>query len=176
MRERIGHGRDVVESFTLSKAFVADKEECFAFGEVTPEVAPKLVADEWWNRLVWNIEVIFRVECVVAEEFKERSVQRILPRFRNHLHDGASVAAIFRFVIVREDAKFLDPVDAKKLAGNAARRKRVIGIVDIHAVDGVVRRCGALAVHRKLGKSAFLQRTRPGARSGRDARFEKNEL
>src|SRR5690242_6146311 len=176
MRERVGHGRDVAESFTLSKPLVADERECLVFGDGTSEAAPKLVADEWWNRFVWNVEVIFRVECVVAEEFKERSVRRILARFRNHLNDCASVAAILRVVIVREDTEFADAVDAKKLAGDAARRKRVIGIVGIHAVDSVVRRCGTLAVHRKLRNSSLLKRARTGAWSGRDARFEKNEL
>ena len=59
MRDRIGQGPDVVEPFTLSKALVADEEECLVFGDGTSEAAPKLVADERWNRFVWNIEVIF---------------------------------------------------------------------------------------------------------------------
>ena len=90
----------------------------------------KLIALEWWNGSGWTIEEVFGVECRVAQEFKNISVDVIGSSVTDGVDNAAHRATIFRRSVVCDYFEFLDRFHAKHLAAGATWSK-VLRIVHV---------------------------------------------
>src|ERR1700686_1651253 len=70
----LGDGHD---SDRLLLAFVVDVEECLVFDDRPTQGGAVLVVVEWRLGLAGRIEIVARIQCIVAEIFTRSSVQGV---------------------------------------------------------------------------------------------------
>src|ERR1019366_5607520 len=103
---RHGTGRRVGD---LADAFIVEEEEQFVFDDGAGDAAAELVQ---MDRGGAGLEIVFGVEDVVAQEFKQTAVKGVTTRLGDDVDDVAIGAAVLRTVIARHDFKLLNAVDA----------------------------------------------------------------
>src|SRR5689334_16161248 len=80
----------------LPKAFVIHKEKRPIFGNGTAQRYAELIALKWRRRT--HVEIIARIEIVVAEKFVRTAVEAIRTRLRDDAHLRAGTLSVFRAV------------------------------------------------------------------------------
>ena len=55
-------------------AFVAGKEECAIMHDRAADASAELVAHEWWDRGLTEVEVVLGIEGRISVQFEQRSM------------------------------------------------------------------------------------------------------
>src|SRR5882724_10249002 len=117
-------------SFT---AFVTGKPKGPAFHQRSTDTVAVNVAVKGKNG-TRGIEIVLRVEALIAQELIRRTVNGIGSRLRHAVYDDAGVAPILGRESVRLDLEFLDHVDIR------LERDLVLHhVAQINAIEHVVR-------------------------------------
>ena len=122
--------------------------------------------------LFGRVEEVAGVEGVIPEVEIAAAAERVAARLGDRRDDGAGGPAVFRRVVRREHAKFLDALAARRLQARAAlaavRHERVVHVRGIGAVQQkvVLRDVGAVERERGDATAADLR----GGREQRQAR------
>ena len=110
-----GHCRDHRSANRLALALIVDKEERAIPQDGAAERATKLIASIVRLRLAGRLEVVPRVQRLVAEELEHVAVEAIRAALGREIDDAAVETAEFRRRTVRFDLEFLDRVDDRKI-------------------------------------------------------------
>src|SRR5439155_24262788 len=106
-------------AFDFAERFVIGQKESLVFPKRTAEAATELVLPELRlytsQRIAGlrHIENVLRVEFVVAEKLKQRSMKGVCSRFRHHVDHSAARSADFRGVHVAVHFYFLEGVNRR---------------------------------------------------------------
>ena len=140
-----GHGGD---PFVQADPLVVGEEEGLVLPDRRPQGGAELVAGQ--GRLRGGlVEVVARVQRVVAEELVAGAVEGVRARARDRVDDASRRAAVLRRVVARQHRELLDGVDAQVHAARAPGR--AVGVVvDAHAVQAVVVLLRPVAGHGQL--------------------------
>ena len=139
----VRHGGHDRAAKVLAQRFIADEIEEPVAPNRPAQRRPELVARE--VRLLPDVEVIARVECVVAVELEDAAVEPVGPGSRDDIDLAADIAPEFRAVGVRLDPEFLHRLHAERRAGRAPGRA-VREVVEQRAVEQVDVRARILPV------------------------------
>ena len=148
----------------LADAFIGEEEECFVFEDGAADGAAELVFAQLGlagrdgvggGSDVDDVEVVARVEEVVAEELEDGAVELVGAGAGDGVDDAAGFAAVFGGGVGSDDGEFLDGVDAEVFTGDASGR--AVGVVvDGDAVDAVVVLLRTSAGDGQLGAEAAV--------------------
>src|SRR5580704_9967623 len=139
MGKGVGHRGDCSGRLYLPKSLVVDKEEGTIMLQWPSGSSAELIADEWWDRIGGQIEVVLGIERRIPMQFPQRSVELVAARLSCHVDDGAAMPAILRVEGLGQNLDLLQLVQAKEKPRSARWRIAEDRIRRIHAIDQNVR-------------------------------------
>src|SRR5204863_4924438 len=135
-RIRIRNEDRRADSLELPQTFVVHKEKCLILPDRSAEAASKLVPPKWriagTIRLGGRIEVIARVQPVIAKEFVNGAVKLVRAGFADRIQNGA-VSSELRAVSGGQRLKLGNRFNTKRASGGSgadtvAKKPRYVGI------------------------------------------------
>ena len=98
---------------TCALAFVAREEEGAITDQRPPEHGAILILAERWNGLVLRIEIVPRIEHLVAEELEHAALKRVGACAGRDVDQGGGLAAELRRILRLLDLELLNGVDRR---------------------------------------------------------------
>src|SRR5580658_162418 len=92
----VGHRGYCSGRLYLPKSLVVDKEEGTIMLQWPSGSSAELIADEWWDRIGGQIEIVLGIERRIPMQFPERSVKLVTAGLGCHVDDGAAMPAVLR--------------------------------------------------------------------------------
>ena len=157
------HAADARKAPVLPKTFVATEEERL-FAEQRPaEIATGLMPLERRLVGVGVVEVIPRVQRVIAEKPEGGTAEAVSARARHRGHDAAAAPAVLRAVVVDEDLELADGFNPEQATGRAARGAIPLK-VHVGPIELIVDLVRPGTGHRHLRAHAAVDLTRSSRR------------
>src|SRR5436190_404386 len=94
-----GHAPQGDHTDFLALTLIVEKEERLIFYDWPAQRSPELIVVELCRRLVRGVEIVPRIQGIVAEELNRGSVQHIGAALGDNIDGGARTAAILRFEV-----------------------------------------------------------------------------
>src|ERR1700747_793142 len=138
------------DALALTKSFVVAKNVDFVLQNRPSRGPSELVACEVWLRRAGRVvNESCRVQRAIARELLGASMKRIGPGLGDRLNDPARSEPVLRRIVVGQDRKLLNGVDAEVLTQHASR-PRIRVIVDDETVQAIGVLRGTIAVDAQL--------------------------
>ena len=115
--------RDRNHPHRFSLAFVVEEEECFVLYDRPPDRGAVLVVMEGRLGLAGNVEIIARIQCVIAEILAGASVYLVGSALGYDIDYAARVAPIFRLK-VGDHVYFGDCIEGQNRGGRSYQCRR----------------------------------------------------
>src|SRR5580698_4830849 len=174
MRESIGYRGNCRGRLYFAKPLIVDKEERAITLQRTSDSSAELIADEWRDRAVAQIEVVLSVERRIPMQFPQRSVKLVTARLRDHIDDRPAMPAVFGVERLGKNADLRQLIQAEKKPGSARGRIAEDRIGRIHTVDQNVRHIRAYTINCRLPALTARKQRGTTTRIRRDSRLQRN--
>ena len=146
LRRRVGTYCDSIQQCRLTLPLVSEEEENAVFHDRTADRATELTALQHGTRLVVQIiKEVIGVEGIVSQVLKKTSVHLIGARLGHHADCAAAVAAIFRRIVVAQDAELGDGIGIR-IKHDAVAGYRVVRA----SIEQITHCIGAASSHGEL--------------------------